>query len=376
MNAAFFLVSSGVLLGALIIAALLLRPGANLRANRMLAASLGMTMLYLVSVDSFDWIGYTALALLLGPPLMYAYVKLLIEPEFSFSWHQAIHLLPFAAIAMLSVVGSAEGVSLTSDNLERARGGWPPDPVSLLGIVMYLVHIGYLARARVLTGRHRAIAANDYSYEEQVTLRWLHTLVSLYLWLSIIALAIALVRFIPGIELWPRTLTSSFVIIFMYYFIAFLAISQPALPGDLRAVGAGEAASEEPPEPRYQTSALTSEDMADYWDRLQLAMGEKQPYLDSKLRIADLADMIDIPTHHLSQIINQQADQNFFEYINGFRVSSAKELLEKSDRSMTAIAFDAGFNSQSAFYRHFKRITGLTPRQFQIEAQREPNNAT
>ena len=85
--------------------------------------------------------------------------------------------------------------------------------------------------------------------------------------------------------------------------------------------------------------------------------------------------MIGIPTHHLSQIINQQADQNFFEYVNGYRVSSAKELLQTGDRSMTAIAFDAGFNSQSAFYRHFKRITGQTPRQFQIEAQREPESA-
>ena len=72
-----------------------------------------------------------------------------------------------------------------------------------------------------------------------------------------------------------------------------------------------------------------------------------------------------MPVHHLSQTINRCSGQSFFDFINRYRVELAQKLLEQRGKSITSVAFDAGFNSESAFYRHFKKVAGKTPKQYQ-----------
>jgi len=54
----------------------------------------------------------------------------------------------------------------------------------------------------------------------------------------------------------------------------------------------------------------------------------------------------------------------FKEYLIHFKIDKAKELLTKSSRSITDIAFEAGFDNLSYFYRVFKNYTKLNPKEF------------
>jgi transcriptional regulator GlxA family with amidase domain len=47
-----------------------------------------------------------------------------------------------------------------------------------------------------------------------------------------------------------------------------------------------------------------------------------------------------------------------------YRIDKSKELLAQTDLSITEIAFQVGFNSQSYFDRIFQRFTGLSPHHF------------
>lgn len=61
-----------------------------------------------------------------------------------------------------------------------------------------------------------------------------------------------------------------------------------------------------------------------------------------------------------------------FQYINEFRVMEACELLAKSDKSVTEIMFDVGFQTKSNFNRAFRRVTGMPPIQWRSTREADP----
>ena len=77
--------------------------------------------------------------------------------------------------------------------------------------------------------------------------------------------------------------------------------------------------------------------------------------------------MLSVPQHHLSQILNEKLNQNFFDFVNNYRIQEAKKLLVSPDGGLLtilAIAEEVGFNSKSAFNNAFKKVTNTTPSEF------------
>ena len=118
---------------------------------------------------------------------------------------------------------------------------------------------------------------------------------------------------------------------------------------------------------KYERSGLKKADAAGYAASLDEYMLGDKPYLDPDLRIDDVARALNIKRHHLTQIINERYNKNFFMYVNEFRIRDAQKLM--SDRSndestILRIAYDTGFNSKATFNRLFKAITGVTPSEY------------
>lgn len=96
-------------------------------------------------------------------------------------------------------------------------------------------------------------------------------------------------------------------------------------------------------------------------------MHNQQAYLWPNLTLPKLADAVGCSANHLSQVINAGFGMSFFDYLNQHRIERAKTLLTQRDMrssSILNIAFDVGFNSNSAFYAAFKKCVGQTPAQF------------
>ena len=96
--------------------------------------------------------------------------------------------------------------------------------------------------------------------------------------------------------------------------------------------------------------------------RLAGLMEKEKLYLDDQLSLQKLAASLDITSHQLSRILNTRMGLNYNNYVNGYRVQEAMDmLLHDPARSVLSIAYDAGFNSKSAFYDAFTRINGCSP---------------
>jgi AraC-like DNA-binding protein len=118
---------------------------------------------------------------------------------------------------------------------------------------------------------------------------------------------------------------------------------------------------------QYLKSGLSKEDSQTHLDRLQNFMKVEQPYINGKLSLKELAEPLDVSQNHLSQVINENLNKNFFDFVNGYRVDLVKEkMLDSSNKNITllGIAYDSGFNSKSSFNSVFKKSTGLTPSQY------------
>jgi AraC-like DNA-binding protein len=104
-------------------------------------------------------------------------------------------------------------------------------------------------------------------------------------------------------------------------------------------------------------------------EKLENAMHEKGLYKNPNLTLQDLSQEINISSHQLSQFLNNNLGKNFTSYVNEFRINEACKIITSSDKlTLESIGYDVGFNSKSTFFVAFKKHTGTTPLNYQIQA--------
>jgi AraC-like DNA-binding protein len=97
---------------------------------------------------------------------------------------------------------------------------------------------------------------------------------------------------------------------------------------------------------------------------VQLLMETKRSYRDPDLNLDRLARKAIIPARQISTAINRATGKNVSQYVNEFRVSEACRLLEATEKPVTEIMFEVGFQTKSNFNREFRRVTDATPAQW------------
>jgi len=118
---------------------------------------------------------------------------------------------------------------------------------------------------------------------------------------------------------------------------------------------------------KYEKSTLTPEIEENTLQKLTVLMSEQKPFLQSDFSLPNLAKMLKVTPHQLSQIINESLGQNFFEFAAKYRIEEAQKLLvskEYQHLKIEEIAEMVGYNSKSSFNTGFKKLVGLTPSEF------------
>lgn len=116
---------------------------------------------------------------------------------------------------------------------------------------------------------------------------------------------------------------------------------------------------------KYKKSLLEGVSKEKIMERLRELMDLEQIYSQLDLKLDDVAVLLLITPHQLSEFMNDVIGTNFASYINKYRVRAAKNLLiEYPEKSTLEIAFEVGFGSKTSFNTIFKQQTGLTPSEF------------
>ncbi|MBO5583938.1 MAG: AraC family transcriptional regulator [Prevotella sp.] len=125
-----------------------------------------------------------------------------------------------------------------------------------------------------------------------------------------------------------------------------------------------------------QEKAATSQTAVsgELMERISQLMKEQKPYLNSEFKLSDIASMLGTNSRYVSDCIKQHAGCSFTQYINGFRIAHAQQLLTvEPDMKLAAVCIESGFSNETSFFRTFKTVTGMTPGEWQKRGKPTPD---
>jgi len=116
-----------------------------------------------------------------------------------------------------------------------------------------------------------------------------------------------------------------------------------------------------------QMSKPLTKDENDLFESLNNLMIKESLFKEVNLTLREIAVKLNTTDKKLSKVINVKTQNNFYFFVNSYRVNCFKEKLRTStDLPLTlfGVAQECGFKSRSTFFTFFKRIEGLTPNEF------------
>jgi len=396
-----------------LLAAVLTAHRTNRTANRLLAAlMLAFTVSLLSEVyysaglvqtlPHFFGISYP-LPWVFGP-LVYLYAVAASDRGWRFGVRGALHFAPIVVILILTLPiylrSGPEKIAL----FDRLTAGDVPTLLVVLDPFKYVSGIAYSVATVAYLRAHRRRVEDSYSNTERVSLRWLRTLAGTAAAVWLLAVTSAVAGLLPApIERYGSNLVSLAVALFVYA-IGYKGLRQPEIfrydrperaPDERARVGSTAPAHtlHAPPEPldagvpsddpssapavsslappdrtdaraRYERSGLGEFETRRLEAALLTLMATEHPYREPELTLPALAERLKSTPHKLSEVLNRELSQTFFDFVNGYRVEEVRErLADPSTKHLNilALGLDAGFASKSTFNQAFKKLTGQTP---------------
>lgn len=237
-------------------------------------------------------------------------------------------------------------------------------------LLLTVLHISiYLVLSMRLVKTYQRRILSQFSNVEHITLAWLRNVLIGTLVVYVCWLLDEFVDFGPVVESWTSAILGISMVALIYS-LSFLGLRQPKvfsaeLPTAENTDSSEENTSDNAADVKYCHSPLSEDMSASLYQELTAKMHSDQLYKDNDLSLPKLAAKIGVSVNYLSQVINQQAKQNFFDFINRYRIEEVQQQMRITpDRTVLEIALDAGFNSKSAFYTAFRKHTGVTPSQY------------
>lgn len=120
------------------------------------------------------------------------------------------------------------------------------------------------------------------------------------------------------------------------------------------------------PRPATSRLGLSPRQLSTMAQDLEHYFQRQRPYLDPELDLQQVAEASGYSRNQISYLLNQVLGQSFYRYVNQARLQHLMASLGQGSHaaSIDDLAFSAGFNSLSAFYKCFRAHTGLTPKAY------------
>jgi len=367
------LIIIGILQG-IIISFLLFVSKKNGRSNKFLALALLsfcflstkvlLHTLHLWDIAVFRFFP-NAIELALAP-LVYFYITSLVNPEFRFKRRNCLHFIPFfisqtyAFFVYFTIFNSSDFAEK-----DRIASSLLFDQIKQLDEFLLLISITvYLFYGHKELKKYKKWLIDTTSDGTFPDFSWLQHIFGLFIiigFFSFINHSLDLFFHLKNTTSLHWDLLMLFIT-FIIYYLGFKGYLQPDYDFSRRTVLTND----------NSTTIVSDEKSTEIIERLKKVMETDKAYLNPKLTIYELSNLLKTSERSLSQIINQHFKISFRDFINTYRLEEVKLKLNDvsfKNMSILGIALECGFNSEASFYRVFKKYTGLSPKEFIKKSQ-------
>jgi AraC-like DNA-binding protein len=262
----------------------------------------------------FMWIG----------PCYFLMLKFLQKPDLKFSLIDLLHFIPSIVIAAIWLI------------LDALRSNWHVYHFfNRLALLQYFIYVSM------------TVYIIFKSFDDSVRVKTQFSILHIFLLFHGFIIILSEASGFPEIE---NTIA---YILFLY--LAILILYQKGIIFDLT-------------NDKYRNNGLSEIEKNRILAALDELMENEKIFKSNTLTLVKLSKGVDTNAHALSQVINEDLKQTYFEMISSYRINEAKILLSKTeDIKVSEVAYDVGYNSLSAFNTAFKKQTGKTPTKYRDE---------
>lgn len=294
-------------------------------------------------------------------PFLYLYSAALTQKLENWNKRILLHFIPVALFYLIysEILFTYSGQEKIAF-VEAVKAGETRWPLPLFLPAMIISAVSYMHLTRKLYFQHQQNIQQQLSFDTaSVNLHWLRNLM---IGLSSVWTVVIIIN-ITG----ANSQTDQVIFISVVLFVAFIGY-YGIRQGDIFASpGLPPTPDKEPDSVRYQKSGLKDHDIERIESSLVQLMAEHKVFLRETLSLPQLAKELNTHSTYLSQVINDRFKQNFYDFVNTYRIEEFKTLVDDpNNRALTiaALAQDCGFASKASFNKSFKKFNQQTPSEY------------
>lgn len=303
------------------------------------------------------------------PPVLYFYVKTLLNPVYILTQKDCLHFLPGSGYLLYSLTIFITDKCILhtdffyADGQDKDFSPW----YQWAGFMSLLI---YSLLSLRLYFRYKEISYQTVSFAEAILFTWIKRFLIVLLLLLLLRTLFFLIN--PewaqfGRKFWYYL---CFSILFYYISISGYGNALQSILSLKAAHAMGQSADQTSHQPLPKAILIDDLDLidSDRWkSELEEIMTRGKAYQNPTLTLLDVAQLMNMGPKRVSQIINQGFGMNFNDFVNLYRTQAVIDQIKSGNHTvytLLGIAYECGFNSKSTFNRAFKKHTGFTPRAY------------
>lgn len=362
-----FVLSNALMLGLLFFTT----KSDNKKANILLGIFLWSNAFQFFK-DILNEIGYAGLTVepfLLSLPLLFFYLLITINKKIE-NWHFLLFIPGIIHNILLHYNGSF----------------FKENAVTKYEAIIYLLEIVLMVYAFKILQNHKEKLTDFYSNLDNKSLTWLKSIFGLNILIHLLSIS-TFIYDLSHLEIVESSIDTAALGLtaFMIFWIAHKGFSQPEifrkrlfLAADDEKLNLEEGQGDilldeddklvEVKEQGCAEESIKTEQDIRKFTQIKEKIRERELFINPKLNLRSLAKDLDVKEKELSRLINACGNINFYQLINEFRIEKFKQLLESPKAlqfTLLGLAIKSGFSSKSTFYTAFKKLEGMSPKQYE-----------